>query len=364
MPTTDQRRRPSLFKRLGRYRPSGKADPRENKLTEDFAAVLEHVPELIPALLDEWQVDLKIGPCNAPRLRTQQFVVCNRPEDDWAARGFVDLELQFGAGQPKLRIEAKLGTKLHDNQVERYREDGSDVVVLAPAAEQAALEAQLAQEGQPDVRAVTWQQTAGTIRLFAERCDEPVHRWLLEEFLKRLKEENLLPSERLTVNQIRALQHARAADDTLDELRRLAIHKVDTHSHSPYRRAGDARHWEQKLSRRSADQLFSGLDQTLWKPNCILEFKTIDSSEDGVLFAAGVSGVRGDAISDTTAGLARARALLEADPSWTDDLDQIPRLMRVADLSLLDDQPLDVQAAQLADWIVGSFDQLTDPAPA
>jgi len=82
-----QASRSSLFRRLSRY-PRGEANPRENRLTEAFAVVLERVPGVAAELVKEWT-----GLPVEQRLPT---VISQRPTPQGY---FVDLELSFG-GSP------------------------------------------------------------------------------------------------------------------------------------------------------------------------------------------------------------------------------------------------------------------------
>lgn len=72
-----------LFRRLSRY-PRGETNPRENRLTEAFAVVLDRVPGLAAALVEEWTGLSVAG---------QPLVTTQRPTHSGY---FVDLELRFG----------------------------------------------------------------------------------------------------------------------------------------------------------------------------------------------------------------------------------------------------------------------------
>src|SRR4051794_37542520 len=87
-------------------------DPRENRLSSSFAAVLEHAPSFARELIAEWVGGVGTGDLT---VEVQRRVAC----------GWVDVELRFGdASAPDLIvwIEAKHGSGLSgDDQVEKYR---------------------------------------------------------------------------------------------------------------------------------------------------------------------------------------------------------------------------------------------------
>jgi hypothetical protein len=121
----------SLFRRAARFQRSVAVDPRENRLTEAFAAVLERDPLLTTELVKRWtSADVPEGSVS---VRTQRLT---------ASGAFIDLELAFGSlAAPNLRVwvEVKHGAGLHENQLETYLDDlkvehhaESRLVFLAP----------------------------------------------------------------------------------------------------------------------------------------------------------------------------------------------------------------------------------------
>lgn len=194
----------SLFRRVTRYRISPTQDPRENRLTEVTAAVLERVDGLAVQLERLRELD-------RPRLVVDTQVTT-------ASAKFVDLELRFSPrpfqpGETCLFwVEVKHGANVHGTQLTDYETDirlkAADqrlVLVLAPR--------QSADElvGVPDTMPVVdWQAIAEVVRRWAKRSDVPeVERFLLTDYLTYLREEGLMDEE-LTDRRAR-LRAARGA---------------------------------------------------------------------------------------------------------------------------------------------------------
>lgn len=208
---------PSLFRRIGRYPASPDIDPRENRLTEAFAAVLERVDGLAAFLVGEWTGHAVEGPV---WIRTQRTTVNGN---------FVDLELAFGSPlEPHQRVwvEVKHGTGLHEDQLESYAADmtlelqtRADLVLLAPRA------------SMPDVgdgaTPVEWQRVARAIEA-ASRSNqfESGSRWLMDEFVTYLKEEGLADEEALNPAHVFVLSARPASDRAVARLIELGQQHV------------------------------------------------------------------------------------------------------------------------------------------
>lgn len=184
---------PSLFRQIARYPSNPAMDPGENRLTASFASVLERVSSLAATLVADW-----IGeqPSEPVWVRTQRATVGGR---------FVDLELCFGSPvAPELRVwvEVKHGAELGELQLENYAQDlaletqvRSQLVLLAPRDAMPAVSA--------GAIAVEWQQLARRLlearKAFASGSADA---WLVDEFVRYLKEEGLSDQEALTHPQM------------------------------------------------------------------------------------------------------------------------------------------------------------------
>lgn len=104
----------SLFSRVTRFVPGAALNPRENRLTEILAAVVEEVDGLAQALVHEW---LGMGcPEGSPHVTTQLAT----------PRDFVDLEFRFGSfSEPEyvVWVENKHGSWLAEGQAEKYLQE-------------------------------------------------------------------------------------------------------------------------------------------------------------------------------------------------------------------------------------------------
>jgi hypothetical protein len=196
---------PSLFRRVTRYPPSPAIDPRENRLTETFASVLERVDGLASALIGAWTDTTPDGPM---LLNTQRTTVNGL---------FVDLELVFGtlaAPSRRVWIEVKHGAGLHENQMEGYARDlklevheESDLVLLAPRGEVQTPEG---------VARADWQDVARFIRNWRNsETDDAVEAWLLREFVDYLKEAGLVEEDLLTPAHVFSLAAKPSTDRTV-----------------------------------------------------------------------------------------------------------------------------------------------------
>jgi hypothetical protein len=203
---------PSLFRRVGKYAPSHVVDPRENRLTECLAAVLERVDGLGAWLVAGWLEE-------APRdgelhVRTQRSTISGK---------FVDLDLRFSGEKPLLVwVEIKHGAELHGDQLESYAADivvetthESRLVLLAPRQSMPPA---------PDgVVSVEWQEVGRQLRAFSGRDGiEEKDRWLIGELHDYLKEEGLSDQDAFSPATVFALSAFPAAERTLARLNEIA----------------------------------------------------------------------------------------------------------------------------------------------
>lgn len=229
----------SVFERLVRFRPSPGRTPREDPVTEVFAAVLERVPGLALCLAKQW-VDTDqhraglaektsattggaFGALQTmhgdviPRVATQVHTLDGRRVRR------VDLELRFAtdpvAPSPDvlIRVEVKHGAKPQDEQLAAYVHSvpvsvqaTAAVILLAPRQD---LPGFLRDQVPADVAQRTWQRTALNVAAF--RAPDPVHAWLVEELAAFLYQEQLMDPTVLRPEHLSALAHIKAAESGL-----------------------------------------------------------------------------------------------------------------------------------------------------
>lgn len=214
----------SFFYRVTRYPPTPFLDPRENRLTEAFAAVLEQIPGLAAEFVSDWTKD-RVGddvPCH---------IATQRPT---ASGKYVDLEISIGDAAAPTRlvwVEVKHGAGLHDSQIENYEADiaalglaGSNrhVVLLAPR--------QSMPTAPPHTIKVEWQRVGRMLEDWGQRIDSGlVSEWLLREFNRFLKEERLSDHDALTAADVFSFAARPAADRAMAGVIEIADRHVNEH---------------------------------------------------------------------------------------------------------------------------------------
>lgn len=216
-------------------------DPRENRLTEIFATVLELVPDLARTLATVW---LDPNQMHAPR----QERACTATSPAWdrvrrledggtpsvstqvpVAGGFVDLELRFPADTGErgddtvVWVEVKHGTGLHGKQLATYdsalhathtSRGGTGAIVLLdqrrmlPHIDELEVPVTVAQR--------CWEQTGREIVRF--ETDDAVSVWMCRELLAYLQEENLMDPIALGPEHLTALAYAGQANKALEAI--------------------------------------------------------------------------------------------------------------------------------------------------
>lgn len=217
-----------LFARVTRYTRGGLANPRENRLTEIFAGVLERVDGLALALARDWLSDagardgVVASWAEVRQALEDEQLVLRRPvrTQRYTRSGkFVDLELRFarpasGSDDVVIWVEVKHGASPHEHQLTTYVADLADqgapagaVVLLAPRASYPF------PEPPPDaVPQRTWQQTARCCAQHA-RAKAGESQFLVGEFLDYLQEERLMDPDVITpVHLVALAEHQRALD--------------------------------------------------------------------------------------------------------------------------------------------------------
>ena len=379
-------------------------DPRENRLTEVTAGVLERVDGLAYEVLDA----ILKSAASATRARlfdthgsdTEQwsealarievelaaFERLSRPrvhlETQRVTSGgrFVDLELRFRPqpGEPGdefvFWIEIKHGAGVHDNQLPAYEHDiefvpadHRRVLVLAPRLEM---------PDPADVQTmpvIEWQAVGRAIRRWARR-EHPseVSRWLVDEYGKYLSEEGLMDEEVLTSEHAFVLAAQPAAFGAVTPVCELADAYVQEHwaargdfSRRPRteKAAYGPDYWAHYPRAREP-----GAEREAWRDSVFEWALKLDTSRDeprnGWTFVAGLT------------ILSRESPATVADNAeWLADLrqrgfeylqDSYWRLWRFRyPEELLSESTLDGQGERLGKWVVDAFETLAGhPPPA
>ncbi|MGK2877849.1 MAG: hypothetical protein ACSLFF_04660 [Solirubrobacterales bacterium] len=219
----------SLFSRVTRYTPSDRHDPRENRLTEITAAVLERVPGLefqfARALLENelpWWIDSDAR----ARVATQVYV------SNETGHGFVDLVLSFYSSADEhllefdLLVEVKHGSPESGAQLDFYSDamsrralKPSSLVVLAGRdfGDRAELSDGTA------VRVVQWHRLAEALRKFDRSNRTAENAWFLREYLSYLNEEGLMSAKPIDVEALMFAALYPQSNESIEELHRVAI---------------------------------------------------------------------------------------------------------------------------------------------
>lgn len=245
----------SLFRRVTRYTPGPALDPRENRLTESTAAVLERIDglahTLASALLERACAEdhaAPLGEDEAARRRALHGAcrglraprVSVRTQVATPKGRFVDLELLVAPrpGQPGrgvlLWAEVKHGAGVHGDQLDAYLDEIEAahpaaevdrlVVVLAPRNDVAGLGTVPAR-----IAVTSWQQIAAAIEAFDCGRLPGEQRWLLGEYLSYLREEGLMDPDGLNASSALALMEANAAGAAAAAICEAADHWIAAH---------------------------------------------------------------------------------------------------------------------------------------
>lgn len=209
----------SFFSSVTRYPRTPDSDPRENRLTECFAAVLRVVPELTERLLTAWGIDAPLG--RISDVRTQQMTSTGH---------FIDVQISYGprgVASTLIWIEVKHASGLGRAQMLRYQRDllveraqHRELVLLAPSRLKAD------EPLPPTARHVTWESVADACREARADLSEPVKIWLLDQFVAYLEEEGLSQSN-LNKHHVSLLRDAMDTWRVLDALITLTVERVD-----------------------------------------------------------------------------------------------------------------------------------------
>lgn len=238
----------SLFGRLARHLPTPGRDPREDRLTEVFAAVMAASgnTDLARHIALAWltceaatvtTVCARLGAI-AEILRTPQdwrLEVCTQRFLNGPTPRRVDLDLAFFAAtdddvEPAatLWVEVKHGTPPHTGQLRAYEEAqhrrrlrNAAVFLLAPRAD---LPGFPKSEVPTTVPSITWEDTGRTLAAF--KPHDAVEAFLIAELIAYLREEMLMDPPEITTDHLSALQHYTEGVKALVRIAELAGSRI------------------------------------------------------------------------------------------------------------------------------------------
>jgi hypothetical protein len=228
-----------LFGRIACHPVGVGRNEHEDRLTEVLAAVIDHheCPDLAQFLVSRWiQLELDsehhVPGAELRELRdrlqdgdwdcevkTQTWVAV---DGGWRRPDLLLLFSRVGERGIAVCVEVKDGTRPHTNQLHAYATWLSElhaaqnlVVLVAPRASYPFPQDQVPD----DVPQVSWQQTTRILRDYRddrERSDAA--ELLIAELLLYLKEEGLMPIDRVTPEHLVAIAHHKEAFDALEEV--------------------------------------------------------------------------------------------------------------------------------------------------
>ena len=225
----------SLFSRMAKYVPSQASDPKENRMTECLAAVLEHsgddlVFEFAHMLLDPAGANPSRGEttvqASAEHLAslsaahsassvTTQYPV---PGEN-RGKGYLDLVLAFDtdSGPFRLGVEIKIDASLTGDQLSAYSmsEEIDALVLLAPSSKLPKLS--IPNDLIDVVGKRSWQTVGELISEFTPEAPEHAA-WLTDQFADYLDQEGLMPAMPLSLENLSALEHHAEAERSLSAL--------------------------------------------------------------------------------------------------------------------------------------------------
>ena len=221
----------SFFSAITKYQSSLFAEPRENRLTEVFAAVLRETDsDLATELVEYWFDSETVESETGERLGTMRPRTLKEGEQPSVRTQrtlntrFVDLELDFHDSTEMhrrsqiIRIEVKHGVRPENGQVMAYEErvDGVPrvpVVILAPSKD---LPFEDSIEAPETATQRSWEGTHRFVQNFTAKSE--VDSWLVDRLLDFLDEEGLAPLPRMTKKHTSALAVSRQANAVLEVL--------------------------------------------------------------------------------------------------------------------------------------------------
>lgn len=346
----------SIFRRVTRYPVSVEIDPRENRLTETFASVLERVDGLAAALVGEWT---GVMPVEKAWIRTQRPTVSGK---------FVDLEVGFGsvlAPNRRIWIEVKHGATLHHQQLESYvsdlaveLQDQTELVLLAPRDSMPTTD---------QARSIDWQRVSAFIRRWQRDVDDPVAKWLLEELLTYLKEEGLVDEDALNPAHAFALAARPSTDRTVARLVEFAQQVVESEwgqAKKSSKQGGAGWIWYATFPLEIMGEGASSKWRTAWPEWTLREDDFRPDTRDAHAFFAGMSF---QSLKESPLGIEGNEAWLAA--RMAEGFERVQswywRLWRpIYPEQLMAETSLEAQGRKLGEWVAESFRLLAASPPA
>lgn len=372
-----------LFARVTRYTPGGLANPRENRLTEIFAGVLERVDGLAVALAREWlssgeAVGADAGATalwsDARNALEDDQLVLRRPvrTQRYTRSGkFVDMELRFARPASStddlvIWVEVKHGASPHEHQLDTYVLDLADqgapagaVVLLAPRASYPF------PEPPPDqVPRRTWQWTA-------QCCAQQVRgktgesQFLVSELLDYLQEEGLMDPDVITPVQLVALAEYQRAEAAVALACEVASGYIQQHwgnsrgNHGKYGLGYSESHTKAPHGETAAEW-----GRAFWDWNFLAGDSGLEESRGGTpvfISGAGIKRGRGALLTADSAGWA---AELRGTHGFVPLTGPYERFVRAAyPEEVLVGRDLRQQGENLGRWVVETYKALHDGGP-
>ncbi len=389
----------SLFRRVTRYSVGSVVDPRENRLTEVTAAVVEQVDGLAQALVrtllrsgaeDATRRELAVAEMErrerliemaetvaVPRVHVSTQVATRQGR-------FVDLEILLrpavGALNPGLLVwvEVKHGADLHGDQLDVYSQD----IRLRPVPEHVErVVVLLAPRGWTPVMGVVpsnvlmaaWQSVGRALRRDVV-VRPPEQAWLLSEYIRYLKEEGLSDPEALTTALALALMEFNAAWDAVAGICEHAdsVAQTDwgargrhqkTRGNAPVPAFGTGywAHYDRNRKSQQPSENWRGA-WFEWGLRDTADMQGLENTRGTWAFVAGVTFKKDNPTKVIANEQWLARRMAEGfQYFWIGGYYRLARL-RYPD-ELLRDTTLEAQGRQLGCWVVGSFGALADDPP-
>ena len=379
----------SVFRRLTRYAGTPVLEPRENRLTESLATVLEHVPALGLTLVEETLASahkqhppiddasdsLGVADEIAERAREDGFALRVETQRLAAGHCFVDLELRLSPagstgpdGDVLVWVENKHGAGLHGNQLDDYMvglaqmAGAAKLLILLGPRETSPLEGV-----PPSVIRVDWQTLAR--RLAAVAPEDPVERWITQQFVDYLREEGLMDPDRMTAADVYVTSAEPRAHQAIALICEIVAGAVASHWAEATRWHGRGKpdfgwwYWATYPNAPTGADA-AGTWRGSWFEWALKQDTARSNPRNAWVFGAGLTmRVRDNpTIVDANEGWLRVRR----EQGFEQVTDHYERLWRFKyPEELLAEPTLDRQATALADWVLETFHLLRDnPPPA
>lgn len=229
-----------FFSLVSQYAGSSDMQPRENRLTNNFAGTLMHADGLALVLARSWLASENSSEAwyEAGRRLDQPGLLLRgvRPQRPCGVGRHVDLELTFGvagdsaAQDTVLWVEVKHGADPHEQQLDNYLDDLERLGVHAGAVVLLAPRGSYPFDPEPPAECPqrTWQQSASDIVGWLAGALDPVGRFLATELLDYLRKERLMDPTVITPFQLAAIAESDRAHEAVAFGCKLAAERIET----------------------------------------------------------------------------------------------------------------------------------------